>query len=109
MGRRQTQESSELPKRQRPPARTAEEQEDRMISLAYDLAERKLEDGTASSQLITQLIKAGSRREQLEQRNKELENELLIAKTKALESAEQVEKLYAQAIAAMQLYAGDES
>lgn len=108
MGRRTSSSSAETKRQPAPPARTAEEQENRMISLAYNLAEKQLEEGTASAQVITTFLKAGSRREQLEQRNKELENELLIAKTSALKSAERVEELYANAIAAMQSYAGDD-
>jgi hypothetical protein len=74
--------------------------------LATDLAEKQLREGTASSQVITHYLKLGTMREKLELRNKELDNELLIAKREALESAKRVEELYSDAIAAMRSYAG---
>lgn len=90
----------------RPPARSAIEQENRCISLAMDLAERKLRDGTASSQLISQFVKYGSSHERLERENQELNNQLLVAKTEQIRSAERVEELYADAIQAMRSYGG---
>lgn len=94
----------------RPPARSAIEQENRCISLAMDLAERKLRDGTASSQLISQFVKYGSSHERLERENQELNNQLLVAKTDAIKSAERMEEVYAEAINAMRSYGGyDES
>lgn len=94
----------------RPPARSAIEQENRCISLAMDLAERKLRDGTASSQLISQFVKYGSSHERLERENQELNNQLLVAKTDAIKSAERMEEVYAEAIRAMRSYGGyDES
>ena len=48
--------------RDRRPARTPEEREDQLTSVAYDLAEEQIEAGTASSQVITHFLKAGSRR-----------------------------------------------
>lgn len=41
------------PSRSRRPALTPDARENQMISLAVDLAERQLEEGTASSQVIT--------------------------------------------------------
>jgi hypothetical protein len=80
-----------------------------MISLAVDLAERQLLDGTASSQVITHYLKLGTQRELLERQRLEHENKLLIAKTEALESAKRMEELYANAIEAMKRYGGNSS
>lgn len=106
MGRRATNVVVDKPKEKRPPARTAEARENQLISLATELAEKQLREGTASSQVITHYLKLGSTRERLEQENKELENELLIAKREALESAKHIEELYSNAIAAMRTYGG---
>lgn len=54
-----------------------------MISLAVDLAERQLLEGTASSQVITHYLKLGSSREKLERERLEEENNLLRAKDKS--------------------------
>lgn len=88
------------------PALTPEAREGQMISLAVDLAEQQLRDGTASSQVITHFLKLGSTREKLERERLEEENKLLKAKTKAFESAEEIKVLYDRAISAMRKYSG---
>lgn len=90
----------------RPPATTPEARENQLISLAVDLAERQLSDGTASAQVISHYLKLGSSREKLEQERIAKENELLDAKREALESAKRVEELYSTALNAMRSYAG---
>ena len=88
------------------PAITTEARENQMISLAVNLAEKQLLDGTASSQVITHYLKLGTVKEKLERERLEEENRLLKAKTKALESAEEVKVLYEDALKAMRNYAG---
>ena len=88
------------------PALSPEGREGQLISLAVDLAEQQLRDGTASSQVITHYLKMGSMREKLERERLEEENRLLKAKTKALENAEEVKILYEEALKAMRNYAG---
>ena len=105
MPRKKIQSSSESAKRMRP-ALSLEARENQMISLAVDLAEQQLRDGTASAQVITHYLKLGATTARLEKEKLERENELLKAKTKALESAERVEELYANAINAMKMYGG---
>ena len=48
------------------PALTPEARENQMISLAVDLAGKQLQEGTASSQVITHFLKLGSTKQQLE-------------------------------------------
>lgn len=91
----------------RPPAITPEGRENQLISLAVDLAEQQMEHGTASAQVITHYLRLGTTRERLEQERLRGENTLLIAKVKALESAANVEKLYADALRAMRIYSGN--
>ena len=93
-----------LPKQR--PAETPEARENQMISYAVDLAEKQLREGTASSQVITHYLKLGTQKEKLEREKLQLEKELLIAKTEALQSQKRVEELYAEAINAMQVYSG---
>ena len=88
------------------PALTPEARENQLISLAVDLAEQQLREGTASSQVITHYLKLGSTRERLERERLEEENKLLRAKTATLESQKRVEELYADAIKAMRSYGG---
>lgn len=97
---------SPSPRRSRRPALTPEARENQMISLAVDLAERQLEEGTASSQVITHFLKLGSSKERLEREKLEEENKLLRAKTENLQSQKRVEELYAEALTAMRRYSG---
>jgi hypothetical protein len=92
--------------RSRRPALSPEARENQMISLAVDLAEKQLQEGTASSQVITHFLKLGTTRAELEKEKLAKENELLEAKTKAIQSAERVEELYLNALNAMKNYSG---
>lgn len=98
--------AEELPRRIRP-ALTPEARENQLISLAVDLAEKQLMEGTASSQVITHYLKLGSTKEKIEKEILEKQKELISAKTEALQSAKRVEELYADAIKAMQRYSGN--
>lgn len=88
------------------PALTPEARENQLISLAIDCAEQQLRDGTASSQVITHYLKLGSTREKLEIEMMKKQAELTAAKTQALQSAQQVQVLYENALKAMQHYSG---
>lgn len=105
MARVKTTSSSQPPRKIRP-ALTPEARENQLISLAVDLAERQLQDGTASSQVITHYLKLGSTKERIEKEILEQQKKLITAKTEALQSAKRVEELYANAIAAMRKYNG---
>lgn len=99
-----TSSSSDRPKMR--PALTPEARENQVISLAYDLAEQQIRDGTASSQVISHFLKRGSEREKLEMERLREENKHLRAKTKAIESSEEIKVLYSEALKAMKNYSG---
>lgn len=105
MSKRKSVNSSDMTKEMRP-ALTPQARENQMISLAVDLAEKQLREGTASSQVISHFLKLGSSMAQLEQEKLRLENELTKAKTQAVNSSESSEKLYKDAIKAFQKYSG---
>lgn len=90
------------------PALTPESREQQLISLAVDLAEKQLREGTASSQVISHYLKMGSTKERIERETKELEKELLVAKTEALKSQKRSEELFAEAIKAFKSYSGQD-
>lgn len=96
----------DLPKRRRAPARSLEAREKQLISLAVDLAEKQLSEGTASSQVITHYLKQSSTTERLAKEKLVEENKLLRAKTESLKSAKKVEELYQDALNAMRSYSG---
>lgn len=88
------------------PAATPEDRENQMISLAINVAEQQMLNGTASSQVITHYLKLGSSKERLEMEKLRKENELLVAKVNALESSARVEEIYINALNAMKGYQG---
>lgn len=92
--------------RSRRPATTPEERELELSGAAYDLADEQLRNGTASSQVITHFLKAGSMRERLEQQRIEHEIELMDVKREQLEGQKRVEELYVSALEAMRSYSG---
>lgn len=88
------------------PALTPEARENQLVSLAVDLAEQQLRDGTASSQVITHYLKIGSMKERLEKQILEKQKDLIEAKTQNLQSAKRIEELYSKALNAMRDYSG---
>ncbi len=87
-------------------ANTVEGIEHENINLANELARKQLEDGSATSQIITHFLKEGSIRSQIELEKIRYEIELLKARKEALESTSRLEELYANAIEAMKKYSG---
>lgn len=87
-------------------ALSPENRENQLVSLATDLAEQQLRDGTASSQVITHFLKLGTTKAELEKEKLKKENAVLEAKAKAYQSGEEVKELYENAIKAMRDYGG---
>ncbi len=105
MGRKSIPKQDSTPKKL-PPAKTQEERERQLIALAYDVAEQRLLDGTATSQEVTHFLKLGSTKDRIEREILERQKELITAKTEALQSQRRVEELFANALDAMRSYSG---
>lgn len=90
-----------------PPARTPEQQENRMISLAMGLAEKQLIDGSASPTTINHYLKLATTKEQHELEKVRLENQLLKARTEQIGSQAKSEAMYKEAIEAFKHYSGN--
>lgn len=90
------------------PALTPEAREKQLTSLAYDLAEKQLREGTASSQVISTFLKYGSSRERLEQERLERENHFLRIKSEQIQSQQKIEDLYVKAMDAFRGYSGQD-
>lgn len=88
------------------PGLSPESRENQLISLAIDLAEEQLRNGTASSQVISHFLKLGSTLGMLEKVRKEKELALIAAKTEAMKSSKHIEELYTKALEAMRAYGG---
>ena len=99
---------SEPSKRKLPPAKTQEARENQLTSLAFDLVEKRMIEGTATSQETTHFLKLGSTREKLERRKLEAEIKLQDARVDAIASQKRTEELFSEAIKAMRSYQGIE-
>lgn len=97
--------SNEAPVRLRK-ARTLEARENQLASLAMDVAEQQLLDGTASPSVITHFLKLSSTKEKLEKEILKTQKELMEAKTENLKSTKRIEELYSNAMDAMRVYSG---
>ena len=98
--------SSENSTKKLRPAITPEARENQAISLAMDLAIQQLQDGTASSQLITEFVRRGSTKARLEQEILEEQKDLMKAKTEALQATKRMESLFDDALKAFRTYSG---
>lgn len=89
-------------------ARTPEQAESILGNLAYKLAEEKLRNGTASSQLICQILQNNTAKKKLEEAK--LRNEALLAEAKVeqIRQGARSEELYARVLRAFKKYTGAE-
>ena len=88
------------------PTLSPEVRENQMISLAMDLVEKRLREGTASSAETTHFLKLATVKS--EKKKLEAENTLLHAKADAIQAAKDNALLYKEAIKAMREYGGVE-
>ena len=88
------------------PALSPEARENQLISLAYDLVEERLLEGTATSQETTYFLKLASSKTRLENEKLMEENKLLRAKTEAIQAEKKNEEFYAKVLAALKIYNG---
>lgn len=88
-------------------ALTPEAEENQLVALATELAKKRLQDGTASNQVIVHYLKEGSMKAKLERERLEKENELLKAKTEAIKASQDIKELLGEAMKAFSEYRGD--
>lgn len=100
----------EQSKRRSKPADNPESREKQLIALAYNLVEKRLREGTATSQETTHFLRLGSLNARLEQDILKAKREKMEAEIEHIQSQKRVEELYSNALAAMRSYSlvGDE-
>lgn len=91
-----------------PPAKTIEAREKQIIALAVDEAEKRIRNGTASSQLLSHYLRLGTVKAQKELELLEIEKDLKRAKIEAYETAKHQEEMMQEAITAFKSYSGFE-
>lgn len=105
MARRSHDDEHSAPRR-RSPARSPEERESILISKSLNLIEKQIDDGSASSQVLSLYAKLGSSRERLEQERLLNENNVLRKKLETMEAAIDVKNLMEDALNAFKGYSG---
>lgn len=98
--------SSTGPYPNRRPAISPEARENQMISYAMDLVERRLLDGSASSQETTHFLKLATTKARAELEILQEQKKLIAAKTEELESRKETKAMFEAAIKAMRTYSG---
>lgn len=101
--------SSDTASQRMRPAITPEARQKQMISLATDCAEDLMRSGKAPSQIIVHYLKLGTKQAELELKRTEKDLALIEAKTKSIQSSEQSEELYKNALDAFRGYSGQDS
>ncbi len=101
----QTKNSSK-PKTKSYKSMSSDDREKQIIAKAVDLAEKKIEDGTASSQIICHYLDLAT--EERRRKNEKLakETELLEAKKDSIETEQKREEIYENALKAFTSYSG---
>ena len=102
-------EAPKTSRRSSRPASSPKERENQLIAKAYDLAEKRIEEGTATSQEVCFFLKLGSSKEQLEQKLLDTEVELAKAKAQALRDTKDIKELYENAQKAILTYQGKDN
>ena len=90
------------------PAMTPEAREQQLISLAVDLVEKRLLEGTASSQETTHFLKLATTKYKYETQILEKQRDLVVAKTEVMQSQKRSEELFAEAVKAFRGYSGQD-
>lgn len=90
----------------RRPGMSPEARENQLISLAVNLAEKQLMNGTASAQVITHYLKLATTRERIEKEILERQRDLIQAKTESYKEAKRFDQLLEDAMDAMKRYQG---
>jgi hypothetical protein len=86
------------------PMQDPENREKQLISLAVDLAEKQLRDGSASPSVINHYLKMASRREVLEREILEKQSKLIEVKSQNIAKEKEQEQIAKAAIEAMKNY-----
>lgn len=95
-------------KRRQSSAMTPEARENELISQATDLAEKQIQDGTVSSQVLVHYLRLGTQRERLELEKLKNDNLLRSAQVDAMRSAARVEELMDEALRVFRYYQGED-
>lgn len=109
MGRRKKviePEVSEVNGLETPPDLSSSAIEKRLIAKAYAEAERRIDNGTATSEMICLFLKAGSSKHYIDEQKTKAELEYVSAKVDLVKSQIKTEEMIVAAMDAMKMYQG---
>lgn len=89
-----------------PPAMSPESREQQIAAAALNLLERRIRDGTATSQEVVTAINLGSVKASLEKEAMRSNKILTDSKVESIKSATNSEALYSEAVKSMTIYQG---
>lgn len=78
--------------------------EKKLVSLAMLEAQRQMEEGRASSQIVTHFLRLGSQRAEIELEKLRLENSLLEEKIESEKSGQQLKEMFESVLDALRSY-----
>lgn len=78
--------------------------ENKLVELAMSQAQEQLEQGTASSQIVTHFLRLGSIKASVELEKLALENKLLEEKIASEKSGQELQKMFAEVMSALKSY-----
>ena len=81
-----------------------EDQENKLIALSYRQAQVQLEDGTASSQIVTHFLTLGTLKARLALEQAELQNRLLEEKIVSERSGQELNDMFNEVLVALKKY-----
>ena len=88
------------------PAKTPEDQEQRMINLTMRQTEQMLKEGRAPAPVLVHFLKLATEKTKLENEKLRSDMKLADAKVKVMESQKHSDELYEKALAAFKSYGG---
>lgn len=90
-----------------PPATTLEGREAQLVDAAFHLAEKRINNETASAQEVVHFLRLGSVQSRLQNDKLKAENEVLKTRVKEMEGRRSGEELMSRALAAFKGYTGE--
>ena len=85
----------------------SETKKKQLVVSALEEVSKRIENGTVSSQLLTEVLRWGTENNKLEATKKQLEIELMRAKTDSIKSSSQSAIDYQKVIESMKTYRGE--
>lgn len=93
-----------MPKQTITPPINDEALENKLVSLAFAQAKAQMEEGEASSQIVTHFLRLGSVKAHIELEKLELENRLLEEKIQAEQAGQKLNEMFGEVLAALKSY-----